>query len=193
SCSVVGDQVQCLGSNASGQLGIESPDRSLVPSPVTGLAGLIPVVAAGQAHTCVIVEGAVECWGTNRGGELGDGRTPTNEPSSRVPVQVVDIPARAQALAAGSGHSCAIVDGVVWCWGNNSFGQLGVAAGGVHNRPVQASVGSGVQAIAAGGNHSCAIRHGEVWCWGYNGQGQLGSGRQSDSLVRAIAADAQAI
>jgi alpha-tubulin suppressor-like RCC1 family protein len=192
-CALVSDQVQCWGSNASGELGFDSPDRSLLPVPVTELTGLIPAVAAGFSHTCAIVEGIVKCWGSDAAGELGDGREPGVSPRHAA-VQVVDLPPRAQAIALGTEHSCAIVDGAVWCWGSNGFGQVGDPGGAFHSRPVHVPVASGAQAIAAGGAHSCAIVHGEVWCWGDNQNGQLGAGGPSDQRPqRAIASDAQAI
>jgi alpha-tubulin suppressor-like RCC1 family protein len=192
-CALVGDQVQCWGDNAIGALGNDVPNRSLVPIPVDGLAGLIPVIAAGGAHTCAIVEGAIKCWGSNMVGELGDGKSPTAEPSSHSPVQVVDLPSRAQAIAAAIQHSCAIVDGVAWCWGSNGLGELGIPPGPPSSRPVKVNLASGVEAIATGSSHSCAILHGAVWCWGNNRNGQLGSATPSSTLEQPIAAGAQAI
>jgi hypothetical protein len=56
-CAVVGDGIQCWGSNAHGALGSDTPDRSLVPIPVDGLAGVIPMITGSGTHTCAIVEG----------------------------------------------------------------------------------------------------------------------------------------
>lgn len=192
-CALVGDQVQCWGGNALGALGNDVPNLSLLPIPVDGLAGLIPMIAAGGTHTCAIVEGAIECWGSNGDGELGDGKSPTAEPSSHSPVQVVDLPSRAQAIAAGPDYSCAIVDGVAWCWGSNGFGELGIPVGPPSSRPVKVNLASGVEAIAAGGTHGCAILQGAIWCWGNNRNGQLGSATPGSTLERPIAAGAQAI
>src|SRR5690606_25541515 len=57
------------------------------------------------------------------------------------------------AAAAGETHTCLLTsDGAVWCWGANSYGQLG--DGTRTNRRVPVAViglTSGVQAIAVGG------------------------------------------
>jgi len=192
-CALVGDTVQCWGSNFHGQLGDGSTTRRLLPVSVSGLTGVIASVSAGYDHTCAIVDGAIKCWGSNALGQLGDGKSWTDEPESHVPVQVADLPATAQAIAIGGEHSCAIVNGAAWCWGGNDFGQLGTGFGSGSNRPVQVGIASGVQAIAAGADHSCAILHGEVWCWGNNSDGQLAAGTFGNAPVKAIASGARAV
>ena len=98
------------------------------------------------------------------------------------------------AAAAGETHTCLLTgDGAVWCWGANSYGQLG--DGTRTNRRVPVAViglTSGVQAIAVGGHHTCALTAGgEVRCWGRNNYGQLGDGttylRTQPVPVRSLA------
>ncbi|MGA0118479.1 MAG: hypothetical protein ACO3JF_08835, partial [Ilumatobacteraceae bacterium] len=43
-------------------------------------------------------------------------------------VSISSSPARGR-IAAGTSHTCAIAsDDVVWCWGDNGYGQLGSSA-----------------------------------------------------------------
>jgi alpha-tubulin suppressor-like RCC1 family protein len=90
-------------------------------------------------------------------------------------------------VAAGSDHSCALVEsGAVWCWGSNTFGQLGDGSTDSSLMPVQVANLTAVQQISVGTYHSCALRrNGRVFCWGSNGNGQLGvdSSQIGDSLV----------
>lgn len=85
-------------------------------------------------------------------------------------------------VAAANGHTCAIVanttGGVVKCWGDNVYGELG--DGTTINRitPVDVSgLPSGITKIELGDSHACALTStGGVKCWGDNRHGQLGDG-----------------
>ena len=79
-----------------------------------------------------------------------------------------------RALAAGSGHTCALrEDASVVCWGDATFGQttaLGGSETGVHLVD-----GLRARALAAGTSHTCAIDlERAVWCWGDSFSGQCG-------------------
>jgi alpha-tubulin suppressor-like RCC1 family protein len=160
-------------------------------------------VAAGGEFGCVLLDdGRVRCWGANDRGQLGDGST-TFRP---VPVDVTGLPAapaRVVAIATGWAHACGVVSpgGQVWCWGDNTTGELGAGfAAPFSTAPVLVPGVAGVAApasasaplpVAAGGGvagsppapfgHTCAIGSGGLVCWGANGSGQLGDGSTSQS------------
>ncbi len=99
-------------------------------------------------------------------------------------------------LATGSEHTCALTsDGGVWCWGNNSNGQLGDGTTAHRQVPTQVSgIPGDIVSISAGGEHSCAVTgSGAAWCWGTNQNAQLGSGGgspfQGPTLVPGIPSD----
>ena len=84
-------------------------------------------------------------------------------------------------VAMGDAHSCArLSSGQVYCWGNNSYGQLGNGSSTSASRPVRAEVAAGTplantSSITAGRGISCArLSNGEVYCWGRNDYGQAG-------------------
>jgi alpha-tubulin suppressor-like RCC1 family protein len=122
--------VMCWGWNEYGQLGNNTTNSSSVPVSVTGLAPSI-AVATGGTHTCALAKGgAISCWGDDQTGQLGD----NDCIDSNVPVAVqqmgedggLDPAPNAVALAAGTGHTCALLDGgAALCWGWNVSGQVG--------------------------------------------------------------------
>jgi alpha-tubulin suppressor-like RCC1 family protein len=82
-----------------------------------------------------------------------------------------------QSIAAGSYHTCAVVNGGLKCWGAGSWGQLTV--GGSSPTPKQAlGLGKGVTFVGAGTDHTCAIHYGALKCWGRNDYYQLGHGKK---------------
>ena len=117
--------VSCWGQNNVGQLGNGSTISSAVPVGVDNLSGAVSVVA-GFDHNCAHVAGATDavvCWGNDGQGQLGVGSPIV--PPQLIPSQGVSI-GRVTDISAGASDSCAVVtDGTAWCWGDNTFGQLG--------------------------------------------------------------------
>lgn len=75
-----------------------------------------------------------------------------------------------QDVSAGWAHTCAVLgNGVVQCWGNNSFGQ----------GPATRSANTGsFSRVSAGALHTCALTAaGTVECWGLNTSGQAPASR----------------
>ena len=82
-------------------------------------------------------------------------------------------------VTAGGFHSCGVSsDGMGFCWGSNSSGQLGTAASvDEAASPVDVSGGATLLQIDAGAAHTCAVSsQGGVLCWGDNQFGQVGDG-----------------
>ena len=133
-------------------------------------------VALGSRFGCALsTTGFVRCWGDNSDGQIGAGYSlPTTFTD---PYPVSDLSA-VSTIAAGEKSACAVRDdGTVWCWGDNSFGQLGDGTQTDRNYPVQVSGISTAIDVAVGSLHACAILSGgSVACWGAGGLGQLGNG-----------------
>jgi alpha-tubulin suppressor-like RCC1 family protein len=192
SCARLGDgTLWCWGENSAGRLGDGTQVDRAWPVQVldaSGLAGLTGVLSLGlgRAHSCAALdEGTAWCWGDNSRRQLGDGTLSFK----RLPVQVrgpggVGVLDGVVRIAAGGRHTCALrSDGTLWCWGDNSYRQLGDGTQSDRAFPTQV-VGpdglgllEGVETLSLGREHTCASRgDGSAYCWGYGGSGRLGTG-----------------
>ena len=150
-------------------------------------------IVAGEAHTCVRTRaGKVRCWGQARHGQLGHGNAQDiGDSPDRLPHSAGDVPLPdlALQLTAGDAHTCALLhSGLVYCWGDNTYGQLGYGHTETlgDDEPITAfgpvTLGGLASKIAANGDHTCAILKdsGALRCWGRNHYGQLGRGHTSN-------------
>ncbi|MDP1849418.1 MAG: hypothetical protein Q8K79_16635, partial [Solirubrobacteraceae bacterium] len=146
-------------------------------------------IATGNFHSCAVVSGDVRCWGYGGDGALGYGNTASigddEAPDSVGPV-FLGAGRTAVAVAAGSVHTCALLDNsTVRCWGFGANGRLGYGNTNTIGDdetpgslpPVNLGPGRTAKAITAGGGHTCAIlEDNTVRCWGFNLDGRLGIG-----------------
>jgi hypothetical protein len=112
----------------------------------------------------------------------------SQDPTALYSVTVGDARLAATSLAIGEIHSCAVADaGQIYCWGDNSFGQLG--DGGRVSRPFAVRAVTGTESftqVVAGRAHTCALTTtGTTYCWGANGEAQLGDGTRTSRLTAA--------
>ena len=169
-----------------------------VPSPVKlGVSGATKL-AAGRDGACALLgNGTVSCWGRQFGGPA----VPVAGSHTYLPALVsdgVNDLTGVTAIAYGDIHACALKsDATVWCWGDDTLGQLGdgvaVGDGNVGDAtitavPMLSSTGdvmAGVTRVAAAGRATCVLRTvagaGEVDCMGDNSVGQLGQGTAGNS------------
>ena len=199
-CAVFGDgSVQCWGVNQSGELGpgvpvdcTSYPCTIHPPAVVTGLAGA-KQVALGRSVSCAVMgDGSVQCWGTNLTGELGQGTQDCLPHSTPAPVASVSGIQSIVATGTVEGNAFCALDGngAVWCWGENSDGELGFMtpdgscnddcanasfACSVAYMPTQVSgVSKAVQLVVAGSDTCAVIADGSRVCWGGNSFGEFG-------------------
>ncbi|MFO0568384.1 MAG: hypothetical protein U0263_22170 [Polyangiaceae bacterium] len=140
-------------------------------APVTRMTGLGEVVdvALGREHGCALeASGRVLCWGGNSYGQLGAGSGASTE---LAPVRVAGVEG-AQALAAGSLHTCALLaEGNVSCWGWNASGQTGSDVEYSEDArelvlPSRVPGITGASRIRASRDQTCALVRARWSCWG---------------------------
>lgn len=160
--------LHCWGANAHGQLGDGSTEARLSPSSPIAFSQTPIRIAAGSAHTCVLDSAQrLHCWGDNRTGQLGVG---SSEDTITTPMPAMED-LSFESVAAGERHTCGLMrDGRIYCWGDNSQGQLGVGDFDAHlgrTQPTAMPETAKFSALAAAGSYTCGLLSaGRVYCWG---------------------------
>tara|TARA_B100001971_G_C18268046_1_gene596727 strand:+ start:167742 stop:170057 length:2316 start_codon:yes stop_codon:yes gene_type:complete len=136
-----GQKVRCWGRNSVGQVGLGYVDvigddeaaNSIDPIDLSGDGtDNFSIVATGNNHTCVINDaGNVHCWGLGSQGALGlaDTQNIGDDEALDLSNTKVDISDKQfTQISGGINHTCALEKskGEIICWGQNSFGQLGL-------------------------------------------------------------------
>ncbi len=189
-CGIATDGVAyCWGDDGYGKLGNgEENHNAQTPSPVdtstiSGQKTFLHIAAANY-HSCgITTEGLMYCWGYDTHGQLGDGGVGQD---SQSPVAVDTSTMEGNTTFSGlavSNHTCGITtDDVLYCWGNNSNGQVGTGADASHYQSPQRVVTTPIsgdktfQTISIGMFHSCGVTSDNMtYCWGGNFDGQLGN------------------
>jgi alpha-tubulin suppressor-like RCC1 family protein len=109
-CIVSAGTLNCRGLNTSGQIGNGQTNNMNQPQPLTLVGGVTDVVevSASGNHTCARQSnGDVYCFG---------------EKYLATPTKVASGASR---ITSGQSHDCGLFDGVVQCWGDQLYGQLG--------------------------------------------------------------------
>lgn len=177
-------------------------DATLITGGLTFLslsAGRRDAYSASSEHTCgVAADGNAWCWGADDAGQLGTDSTPRtcytgdighDYPCSDTPVRVGGGALTFTAISAGGRHTCALAaDGTAYCWGDNSWGQLGDSSTLSRAGPMPVRGAPPFVSLAAGTDHTCGLTSGgTAFCWGRNDASQLGLGSQ-DSVPHSAPA-----
>jgi hypothetical protein len=172
----------CWGAGLNGELGdgTQAAERS-TPTAMTGGLSFADIATA-DTHACgVTTGGAAYCWGDDSFGEGGDG---TKRLYFTVPTPVAGGLHFTQ-LALGTNHTCGITTaGAAYCWGDNSFGQLGDGTTTARLTPTAVTGGLAFTKLVAGHVHTCGlVASGAAYCWGDNVFGELGDGTGNNRPV----------
>ncbi|MCL2233068.1 MAG: hypothetical protein FWB99_08335, partial [Treponema sp.] len=161
-------------------------------------------VSAGSTHTAAVrTDGTLWAWGSNWYGKIGDGtitRRDDNwniiEDNTRYSPVRIGTATTWRSVSAGFRHTMAIrIDGTLWAWGNNEFGQIGdgtttrrdpnspwiIIEDNTRIAPVQVGTATNWASVNADWGQVVAIRtDGTLWVWGINESGILGDGTMTN-------------
>lgn len=183
-CGITSDDATyCWGWNDQGRLGDGTTADRTVPARVAGDPKFV-TLSLGAGYSCgLTAAGDTYCWGSNRWGQFGDdkvvvgGACALREPAH--PLDVVPrpyctspVPAALgltpSTLGSGGGHTCGLaLDGRVYCWGLNAWGQVGDSTTTDRFTPVPVASDLRYDDLSAGGSYACALgAEGALDCWG---------------------------
>ena len=178
SCGIASGQAYCWGKLGDGALGDGAATTLYAPTRIgsdrwTSLTG-------GPGVCGLRTDGALMCWSYTSGVGNGFGNTDPLWTPTRIGTDTWS--ALASSTSFGVAATCALRGGQPYCWGDNSFGELGL--GNINTpqlTPAAVNVPAGMQwTEIAIGTHTCAIASdATLWCWGTNDAGQLGTGMTS--------------
>lgn len=174
----------CWGNNGSGQVGNGAAKANSYVAIPLQIEGTWQAISAGSYHALGLQpDGTLFSWGSNSSDQLGDPAAPSAGRASPGLVNSTSWLTTGATFAAGNLHSCAVgADHSLWCWGDNSLGQLGDGTTHMRLSPTQIP-GTDWAQVSGGYYHTCALKtDSSLWCWGDNSNGQLGIG--STAAVR---------
>ncbi len=135
-------------------------------------------MAAGANSTCATrTTGRLYCWGSDYTGAVGDGGVAKDRSAPReVAGGATDWVGVSVSWSGACGRRAS---GRLYCWGNDSDGQVGDGGTNTDQQaPVQVAGGrTDWASVSAGHVHTCArTTGGRLFCWGADNYGQLGNG-----------------
>ena len=108
--------VWCWGNSAYGQAG-SAGGVSTFAKQISGISDAVSISGASR-HACALTSiGAIYCWGYNAGGMIGDGTRIDRATATRV------VTGGATWVSTGHINSSALVNGRLYYWGDNDYGQ----------------------------------------------------------------------
>ena len=142
----------------SGASGCGDPSSYLTQMTISAEQYSSPI-AVGFQHACGIKATNLYCWGYNSRGQLGIGSANVSYPYYINGGTSIDSSYfggyPVYAVSAGYEHTCAIAGGNFYCWGENSYGQLGDGSATPRYTPTLVNFGEVLEICGDGLDNDC--------------------------------------
>jgi len=177
-------QLYCWGRNWEGNIGLNDTHPGVDQlSPVrSGDFSDWQITGTGDGHTCgVRGVGLLYGWGRNTAANLGLGQI--DDQQRRVATRIGSDDDWV-SVVSGQDSSCGLrIGGALYCWGGNSFGNLGLGDRDQRLVPTQVVAARTWKQVAIDTFHGCGIDgDDQLYCWGRGIEGQLGTGDNDERL-----------
>lgn len=161
---------------------LQSETAQKSPTSVLRSAHRPVLVAGGQFHAAVIVDGLLYTWGKTSFGRLGvevlDVQSDILLRPTIVPFFSYNIAIVVRSVACGASHTLMLTDYGLYACGLATNGQLGIGRNVQYSQTpclIEALISVEIEKIACGQYHSLALTtDGELYTWGWGVHGQLG-------------------
>ena len=153
-------------------------DEALIlePKMIPSFKNIKYIDTAVLRSVCLDTEGNVFTFGRNNYGQLGTGVDRETLESTHIP-QKVNVPPCKQVCCGTLFTICLTEDGLVYSFGFNGNGELGLGNNEIYNSPQLISSLKDVEFIGVGKYDTfCKTFNNEIFCWGHNRYGKLGIG-----------------
>lgn len=182
-CGVKAGKLFCWGSNFSGVVGIGYASSSVnIHQPLLiDESGVWTLASLGGSVGCGIKDFKLNCWAGS--GAYNNGLGKAGGITSSILTKFLEVNS-GSSISTYSDNTCLIDKGELYCWGDDTYGQVGNESTSTSEvvYPQKIGVSSDWSFIEVGSFASCGIRSGYLYCWGDTRYGRLGNG-VADPLV----------
>ena len=139
------------------------------------------VVSEGNNMAAITENGDLYCWGDNSYGQVGNGTTKVQTIPIKVLENVISVSLNVRD-DWGCISAAITTNGDLYCWGDNSYGQVG--NGTTEDQTIPVKVLENVISVSLNDRFSAATTtNGDLYCWGDNSYGQVGNGTTEDQTT----------
>ncbi len=139
-CALSSGTISCWGNGSTGIFGPATPPQPTANANSPLQLGTATAIFGGPNSETVFIEnaaGTLQCWGANNNGQCALGSLDMINLTSPTTALLSSV----AQLRVGKDHGCALTKaGELFCWGDNTYGELGIGTTSTTPSPTPARV-----------------------------------------------------